>query len=426
MDPEKIAPQNNTPTEDNSNTQAFEGLHDEGVDIVQGSGASEENEFSTPEVVTPSETLEESSETVSSPLPTPALEPVATVVPVPVEEKPSLSRESANLIASLQEIPRGFVPTPRPKVPPIPSPVKTPAPETPKTFGQAQTTDRPLNDPSIKQIRTFKSDAEEAVKYQNVSKVDIAIAEQKKREKTAIQYEEPSRSHNAGLFIMIVILLLIVLGGGWYYWFSTSQKVEPAPKAAMTVKTIISYSKVAALTVDSDSDALVLIGAKLGQLNAGLGNIYALIPVLSSTSTTPLDITAILKSTLIPSRLLRSLDSNYMIGAYTYDTQNPFIILKDTFFQNAFSGMLEWEKDMRSDLLPVIQVAHENENSVTAAESHFEDVIISNIDARVLRDDQGKTILIYAFADKDTIIITTSEATLKYILDRLLTVRTIQ
>jgi hypothetical protein len=115
-----------------------------------------------------------------------------------------------------------------------------------------------------------------------------------------------------------------------------------------------------------------------------------------------------------------------MIGTYTYDTNSPFIILKNTFFQNAFAGMLDWEKNMRNDLLPLITASYPDETAVDGNADRFEDIIVSNIDTRVLRNKSGKIILAYAFADTNTVIISTTEYGLSYLLGQLLEVRSIQ
>jgi hypothetical protein len=225
----------------------------------------------------------------------------------------------------------------------------------------------------------------------------------------------------------LVLAAIVILGGGWYYWFSSTQgqKVAEALPAA-AIQTIIPYSKVATVVVDPSSNPLELIGSKLAALNAGLGNISAIIPVSSATANAQSPIADILGGTAIPNRLERSLGGQYMIGAYTYDTQNSFIILKDTFYQNAYAGMLDWEKDMRNDLLPLIRVAHPDVVAISVNSDSFSDTVVSNIDTRVLKDASGDVILAYAFASNDTIVITTGIDSMKYLLDRLLAVRTIQ
>ncbi|MEN9621597.1 MAG: hypothetical protein RLZZ67_31 [Candidatus Parcubacteria bacterium] len=461
MEPNKIpqVPQINTTPAPDSNKETFDVLHDEGIDIVQGSGFSEENEFSSsetavdvstpvpqPVVVPVVKEVPYTSAFVQKPVEVPAPKPAPVVPPAPTPvpafkpttapvasapvtaavtpaEKPSLTRESINLLASLQEIPSSFIPK-APLAKPVEKPFVTAA--NVESVAPVADTPHPFNDPSIKHIRTFKSDAEEAVKFQNVSTMDIAIAEHKKREKTTpIDYETPKTSHT-GAFIIVVMFFLVLLGGGWYYWFTTSQSITVETAPAITIKAIIPYAKASTISIDETSDPLILVGSKLLQSNAGLGNVFALVPVASTTATSPLGLESLLRNTEIPNRLLRSLGTSYMIGVYTYDTQSPFIIFKNTFFQNAFSGMLEWEQKMRTDLLPLVQVAHTGETNTGALSSAFEDIIISNVDVRVLKNDSGQPILMYAFADKDTIVVTTSQTALKYIIDRLLTVRTIQ
>ena len=392
-----------------ANKTADTDLHDEGIDLV-GSGVREENEFTAEDLpeakVVPTEIIPVSPASPSIPtsvsIPTvPAELPKPPTITPGVITPPQMSMPS--FIAKTTPIPNHELVATSVVSPPL-SPIK--------------------NDPSIKPVRTFKSDAEEAVRYKNVSTIDIAVAEQKKREATPIEYIEPRESHS-GIFIATVIIVILVIGVGWFYWFKTSQTEKPEPIRA-SIETIIPYTAGSTLVLNSESDSLVLIGAKLNAANTGLGNVYALVPTQNATSTVYADISLVFANVNMPDRLARSLASEYMIGTYIYDVNGPFIILKNTFFQNAFAGMLEWEKDMRNDLLPLIQVSHPSERSVTAYTDKFEDVVVSNIDARALRGNDDRIILAYIFADPETIVIATSENTLKYVLDRLLTVRTVQ
>ncbi len=365
-----------------SNKPEEKDLSAEGIDLM-GSGVREENEFTGPETATPEE------EPAPAETPIEANKPIISFVPpVPAQAKPGNINAASKI----------------PEAPAAPA-VK--------------------NDPSVKPLRTYKSDAEEAVRYQNISTIDIAVAEQKKKQaSTPIKYFEEKKSH-AGLFVIIIILIIIGLGSAWLFWFK-STATESVTTIQTSVETIVKYAKGSTLLLHEDSDPLVLAGAKLSAANAGLGNVYALVPTLNATSTESAPIATVLGKTHIPSRLLRSLAPNYMLGTYTYETNSPFLILKNTFFQNAFAGMLEWEKDMRNDLLPLIRVSYPDEVGVSDNSDKFEDIIVSNIDTRVLRNKEGKIILAYAFADTDTVVISTSENGLKYLLGQLLEVRSIQ
>lgn len=286
------------------------------------------------------------------------------------------------------------------------------------------------NDPSIKQLRTFKSDAEEAVKYGGATKVSIAVAEQKRREanNTPITYENDHRA-SPGLYIGILAVIIVLLGGGWFYWFKSSQ--TPAQQGKIVAPQvnligIVPFAKAAIVVLDPSSDTLSLVAAKIGASVPALGTVGAIAPVASADATTMSPVDDVIAKTRIPSRLARSLDSAYMVGSYEYDVQSPFIILKNTFFQNAFSGMLEWEKDLAADFISFIQISSPGTTIAVATGASFEDGIVSNVNVRSLKDPLGKTILTYAFADKDTIVITTTDTALKYLLNQILQVRTIQ
>jgi len=143
--------------------ETISNLKDEGVEVEASSQRAEENEFS-PEMNTPTNPLGG------------------------VDQK--LDSETKAILAEISE--------------PVKKPIPTPEPRTAQTIAQTQTTipqnkATPIphptpsaNDPSIHQLRTFKMDAEEAVRYNNISASDIAIAEKKS------SYYHESRVHRLG------------------------------------------------------------------------------------------------------------------------------------------------------------------------------------------------------------------------------------
>ncbi len=404
MEPDNtyLGPQNDAPTPPPENgggsavpndPSSTDDLRAEGIDIV-GTSMAFDNEFSKPETERARGTPLEQDRADDIPSPYPRQSPQESERPKPL---------------AAASIP---VPPPRP---PVSMPISTVAPG--------------KDDPSIHSIRTFKMDAAEAVKYGNVSKVDIAVAEQKKRE-TSKTIEYTGETHRSpGLYVAIVLVVIVALCGGWYYWFaSTGGTKAQTPTVSVVFKPIVPYTQASIISLDlndPDVDPLSLAGAKLAAANLSVSSLLALVPVASATSTLPLPIAGTLSRTHIPDRLLRSLSDDYMIGAYSYDMQGAFVILKNTFFQNAFSGMLDWEKDLGSDFLPLIRVSYPGEGVGSLAAS-WTDSVVSNIDVRALQDTTGKTVLAYAFADKDTIVIATNLAELKHLLDEILQVRTVQ
>lgn len=116
-----------------------------------------------------------------------------------------------------------------------------------------------------------------------------------------------------------------------------------------------------------------------------------------------------------PSSLTRAFDVHYMLGVYSYDTNEVFMIIKIKDFASAYSGMLKWEKDMPKDLTRVFGLAPE----LIATTSPFLDEAIKNKDLRILKDFAGKTQLLYSFIDKETLVITKNEGIFSAIIGRL-------
>ena len=124
----------------------------------------------------------------------------------------------------------------------------------------------------------------------------------------------------------------------------------------------------------------------------------------------------IITGSKIPPALLRSLDNNFLFGIHAFTENNPFLLFTVRSFNNAFSGMLEWEKTIFDDLTPLFALEQVDKDTLNRS---FEDVIIENQDLRALKDKEGNIVLLYAFANQETLIITTHEVTLDEILERL-------
>jgi len=401
-------------------TSTVSDLHDEGVDIVdQGISQQEDDSVSEEGRVSEEEVALEPEVEIKQ-------EPTPEVVPQQVRPMPP---------QAVQQMPRPVqketVPTAQmtPKQAPIQSDAQREINQalggSYATAGQEPAPDV-KNDPSIKPLRTFKSDAEEAVRYQNISMSQIAMAEQKKKQaSTPIEYEK-EKSSSAGIFIVIAIVLVLAAAGAYYWFFALEQNPASALPQELRVQTLLPYAKANTIEINPRGNALEAVTGALASAEVGLNDIYALIPVPMGTTTTASSVGSLFAGTHIPNMLERSLAERYMVGAYALDVKSPFFIIKNTYFQNAFAGMLEWEKDLRNDLILVIRVSHPSETTTLVTGDTFEDIVVSNIDARALRNAEGKIILTYAFADKDTIVITTGAEALKALLDKLLAVRIVQ
>jgi len=85
-----------------------------------------------------------------------------------------------------------------------------------------------------------------------------------------------------------------------------------------------------------------------------------------------------------------------------------FLILDILFPNNAFRGAKDWEEKMLFYLYDFLDTKVSFEDT-KLFETPFKDIVVKNLDARILEDEKGKTILIYGFWNDQKMIVTTDK-----------------
>lgn len=314
-----------------------------------------------------------------------------------------------------------------------------------------------------KSIRTYESDVAELMATKRSSLVDMVIAEQSKKkeveEKVAVVKEVKTKSFNKKILFVGLSLLIIVCGLiGFYIFYQKSALSTPKPQ----VKQALPQSLVAA-----DAQAVAPINLQSGgnlsgqdlaiEINlilkskSGIGDGKIVEVVLSKKSgennvRVPAFEAINAMSIGAPDILVRSLENNLFMGGYMVGSDPKlFMILKNNFFQNSYAGMLSWEKSMPDDLstlfnlktstepvAPIENVASTTETSSTTSalksrpvssffgiRGKFVDKQIRNRDVREFIDDRGNMLFLYAFLDKDTLMISADEGAMLEVIDRI-------
>ena len=109
---------------------------------------------------------------------------------------------------------------------------------------------------------------------------------------------------------------------------------------------------------------------------------------------------------------------NFLIGAYNNDSKDLVILLKMRSVVDVFDTMRGWEGKMFSDSHSLFGVDL-NADTRYLLEKNFEDGIVQNKNARILYDNQGKVVMMYVFAEDDSLIITNSESAVMEVISRL-------
>jgi hypothetical protein len=335
---------------------------------------------------------------------------------------------------------------------PVVLPKPAPVPVAPPIISQPQTS---ATEPSP--IHTYKSDFADEIDAKHASKFSVLAAEKD----APIKKQKPIRakSEHAGIIAVIGGVILLIAGGGALAaGYAYMIKNTPAP-LVLGPASLISYDSKVQLS-GSGSDLMTQLAQKAGQ---ALPVNTVLLTYIDESTTTPQGVTEepatggafITEMNLqAPNILIRNINPNSMVGIVNAKGETaPFFILKVDSYESTFAGMLQWESSMLSSLRelyplypkPVVQqqpapvVATTSSTSTSTTQSArmvvapfipqidpstpstngFVDEVVDNHSARVLKDNSGRTLLIYGYYDKATLIIARDESAFTLLVSRL-------
>ena len=271
----------------------------------------------------------------------------------------------------------------------------------------------------LKQIRTFQGDVAEALEKQHESLVSIQRVEHLKKDsiQSSGKTAEVSKKRIEFTYLLLGSLLLFVLSatGVWYAYNEFVRKTSTPPIATPANRFIYTEAElVLNISETSREDFIKTLSSALEEVADGeVRHVVLEKSTLEGTELLPTsEFLNILKSRA-PGNLIRAFDPLFMLGAYGKST---FLILRLDSFENAFAGMLAWEKDLNRDIGPLLATAEIARNIEPG--TIFTDIIDRNKDARILSLYDEVT-LIYSFLDNNTLIITDNLETLRVVVDRL-------
>lgn len=315
-----------------------------------------------------------------------------------------------------------------------------------------------------KSLRTYEGDIAEVMARKRVSSATIALAESRKKEGTDSISDAPT--HSGKKLFFVLVSLIFVLGGFilGYYLYSISP-LAPVKIVEQNQKYIglIPVDAEIFITLKNNFDEtdirrIVRMELAKPQPPETIKEI-----ILQKEGNPPIHLygPTIAKNirTGAPDIIVRTLTNPWTLGIYA-DKQgqtSAFVIVTTNFFQNAFTGMLQWERVMADDIknyiyatpprgissfgsitiassttpttTPVTASTTTNSTSTNeipltiqpyfTIQGKFEDRIINNKDTRVFRSIDGNTLFLYSFVDNTKLVIAQNETVLMEIVKRL-------
>jgi hypothetical protein len=291
----------------------------------------------------------------------------------------------------------------------------------------------------LQSIRTLRSDVARMVTHNKTSVLDMLPGEQQKQGSATVRLATQARLTTSS-YLLIGASVALILGAiivGTMYFFSRTVENDTLAKNFFFVEEAQTYEitnktrGVLLSELTSIRENSILEPGKIKEIR--LTETLHL-PATAIDETSPATTRSFLThlEAGIPATLSRSLADQLMLGVHQSNGNQTYLIFAVNHYENAFSGMIEWESTMSKDLAPLFET-NITEATVSATttgaalskntsqEQHitFEDRAIANMPMRILTNSEGVVKLVWSMPDTATVVITTSPETLENIYSRM-------
>lgn len=279
----------------------------------------------------------------------------------------------------------------------------------------------------IKGLHTYESDMARAIRDNNGSLVKISLAEQKRKEnevKRGVISKE--KSNNFKYVILGIVLIAVVFFGASFVNKlikdrSVNQSVVEKRETFFATEEQVFLP--ANLLVGKESSAQAILATiKAKSVSVQMNSIFFKKETEVEGKSLFLGTQEIIARLGLsaPGPLVRSLDNNMILGSFTPAGSEPklYIVFRTNSYDQAFAGMLSWEENLFGDLFTIFGFELNSSNSYLLNKK-WEDLLIDNNDARVLKTTDGDSVLYYMFLDRNILIITDSLPTIRESIKRL-------
>ncbi len=282
---------------------------------------------------------------------------------------------------------------------------------------------------SLSSLRTLKTDVQDAAASRKLSMAKIALEAQALR-----RAQSKTEEHKAYTTIAVIALALILLAAGGLviaYLFRLNPVAPVAVPPKATVKLLLPTDnqyeiatsgesletlKVKVRTATNaggapDSTSGLYFTKVVAQVDDNGETLEAKVVLGLSDVNKALDIN-------LPRPFIRFLNNNWLLGLHhTSAGTEPFIVLTINSYENIAAQLLAQGPGILGELVaPYFPPESVAALKTVSPAGKFTDLIIKNIDARVLNGTDGQPKLLYAFIDNQTLVITTTPATLEKVV----------
>ncbi len=261
---------------------------------------------------------------------------------------------------------------------------------------------------SLHTLRTLKTDASEAAKKGKTSLADLYKKQQATQK---IESIKSSFFLNKKFLISVGVLLTTVLFLGVFLFLGKEEKETKITIETVPTPIIASQDENLIKTREDENLKTQLTNVFQKKFTPGDLVYFPILDFSTDKYLTSKDFLRELEAN-VPVFLTTFLENEFFLGLWVLQENHPALIfkIKDGEFDNAFSGILKWEKNIFEDI-GFLSNKKVSKDEVLA----FKDKIIKNQNVRILENAEG-TVLLYSFFNKKFLIITEDTKTFEEIV----------
>ena len=280
-----------------------------------------------------------------------------------------------------------------------------------------------------KNVETYARDMVKAIESDKGGLIKKIIHEEEKHEAEKINLSPKSRKNRLFMFISIMLIFLALTVLVFLAFFNESVNVVPiTPQATSIIFTDQTDFK--AIDGFSKDQIVETILNQINNTKIKAGGVEGIYLTENKKVIGFKRFITLIKNNLILEQNIIS--DNFLLGALnrglkptstTAGTARPakgdfFMLLKVRSFSDIFPVMLGWENKMLYDLSEFFGI-NINSNTNYLFTKDWQDGIVENKNARILKDNNGKIVLMYIFVNDSSVIVTSSEMATKEVILRI-------
>jgi hypothetical protein len=272
------------------------------------------------------------------------------------------------------------------------------------------------NETPNKIVQTYAEDMAGIIENDKSGLVKKIIHGEEEHEKEKRNFSPESAKNK---FFILVGFICIVLGFTILFYFMLAKDVPTVPIEQQFTPLIFNDTSTTIEVAGFNKDKIALTvhnaveGAKVKA--GGVEGIYL---INNKKSIGLRQFIGLIKSSFVPDNNPLFVSNNFMLGAVNGETKDFFMLIKVRSITDIFDSMQAWEEKMFFDLSGFFGMEVSAENKYLLAVP-FQNGIIENKNARILYDSAGNIVIMYIYADDNSVVITNTESSAHEIMLRL-------